>query len=470
MAEKFENIIVGTGISGLVCGGYLAKSGQKTLLLDKDKVVGGRWHHLPMGDAIVVMHLPLIMSSLQGGFWSVAAKDLGADIRQKYSKEPRLLITGDRSCIIDIPRVMSIPGVTDWSMDYLQSMANEKLPVDLRPELFKLWHEILSMPFLEMADTYAELTLKEYFEPRTSNPYVRRLFSSLSASMCFMGSADLAWDYASAGKTFIMIRAWVAGEGSTVAPHPNLIEGIAQPFARAIEALGGEIRLQHVVEEVLVENGKAVGVRVRNQDGEQVIHADRVIVTASWLQVEKLFKEVPADIQKALARPKTIHRAGAFLVSVLDKTFNHEPGFVLVTDAETGDNVGGIFNQSEELPWTVPAGKQLIWMYYLDDLEEIKKKDLDALVANKLNPMIEALYPGFLEAPKWQKFFYSEAGSHNGLSGGPKVSAKSPDVENLYFAGDGTKPNYAAISDGAASTGMAVAKMILGVEKLGILS
>jgi len=469
MVEKFENIVVGTGISGLVCGGYLAKGGQKTLLLDKDKVVGGRWHHLPMGNFTVVMHLPLIMSSLEGGFWAVAAKDLGADIRQRYSKEPRVFIDGDNSCMIDIPRIMSIPGVTDWSMDYLQALYTEKLPADLRPELFKLWNEILSKPFLEMAEEYAELSLKDYFEPRTSNPYVRRLFSSLSASMCFMGSADLSWEYASAGKTFVMIRAWVAGEGSTVAPHPNLIEGIAQPFARAIEALGGEIRLQYVVEEVIVEEGKAVGVRVTGLDGEKIIYADRVIVTASWLQVEKLFKEVPTDIQKALAKPKTIHRAGAFLVSLLDKTVSHEPGFVLVTDAKTGDNIGGIFNQSEELPWCSPAGKQLIWMYYLDDLEEIKKKDLDDLVANKLNPILDKVYPGFLDTPKWQKFFYSEAGSHNGLSGGPKISAKSPDIENLYFAGDGTKPNYAAISDGAASTGMAVAKMILGLDKLGIL-
>jgi len=469
MTEKFENIVVGTGISGLVCGGYLAKGGQKTLLLDKDKVVGGRWHHLPMGNFTVIMHLPLIMSTLDGGFWAVAAKDLGADIRQRYSKEPRVFVDGENSCMVDVPRIMSIPGVTNWSMEYLQRLNTEKLPDDLRPELFKLWNEILGQPFLEMAEAYAEVVLKDYFEPRTSNPYVRRLFSSLSASMCFMGSADLAWEYASAGKTFVMIRAWVSGEGSTIAPNPNLIEGIAEPFGKAIEALGGEIRLQHVVEEVIEENGKAVGVRVRNQDGEQVIYAERVIVTASWLQVEKLFKEIPAEIQKALARPKTIHRAGAFLISLLDKPVKHEPGFVLVTDAKTGDNIGGMYNQSEELPWTTPPGKHLIWMYYLEDLEEMKKIDQDALVANKLNPLLEKVYPGFLETPKWQKFFYSEAGSHNGLSGGPKISAKSPDIENLYFAGDGTKPNYAAISDGSASTGMSVAKMILGVDKLGIL-
>ena len=65
-------------------------------------------------------------------------------------------------------------------------------------------------------------------------------------------------------------------------------------------------------------------------------------------------------------------------------------------------------------PGPCRRGKQLIWMYYLDDLEDIKKKDLDALVATKLNPIIDAAYPGFQAAPKWQKHFYSEATSHNG--------------------------------------------------------
>jgi phytoene dehydrogenase-like protein len=287
--------------------------------------------------------------------------------------------------------------------------------------------------------------------------------------MSFMGSADLAWEYASAGKTFVMIRAWVAGEGTTVPACPTPIQGIAQPIADAITGLGGEIRLGHTVQEVLIENGRAVGVRAVGPKGEQVIRADRVIVTASWLDVEKLFKDVPPDVQRALEKPKTIHRAGAFLISLLEEPVSHLPGFVFVMDARTGDNMGGVYIQSEEQPWNSPPGKQLIWMYYLDDLGAMKKTNTDELVANKLNPMIDKVFPGFQAAPKEQKFFYAESTSHFGLSAGPKISAKSPHIENLYFAGDGTAPNYAAISDGAASTGMSVAKMILGQDKLGIL-
>lgn len=467
--EHFENIVVGAGIAGLVCGGYLAKHGQKTLILERGKTVGGRWHHLPMGEFTVVMHGVLLMSSLEGGFWATAAKDFDADVKQFYSKEPHIYFDGANLPLMEVPRCMSVTAVTNWCIDYLQALYSEPLPADLRPHLLQLWKEILAKPLPQMAAELSELSLKEYFAPRTSNPYVRRLFSSLAACMSFMGSAELSWEYASAGKTFVMIRAWVAGEGSTVPAWPTPIQGIAQPLADAISALGADIRLQHSVQEVLVEKGKAVGVRVVGPQGEQIIRADRVIVTASWLDMEKLFKEVPADIQQALEKPKQIHRAGAFLISLLEKPINHLPGFVFVMDPKTGDNIGGIYIQSEEQPWNSPPGKQLIWMYYLDDLEAMKRKDQDDLVANKLNPIIDKVFPGFLNVPKWQKFFYAEATSHFGLSAGPKISAKSPNIENLYFAGDGTAPNYAAISDGAASTGMSVAKMILGVDKLGIL-
>ena len=43
MAEKYDYdvIIIGAGISGLVCGCYLAKAGLKTLIVEKNSKVGG---------------------------------------------------------------------------------------------------------------------------------------------------------------------------------------------------------------------------------------------------------------------------------------------------------------------------------------------------------------------------------------------------------------------------------------------
>ena len=97
MAEKFENIVVGAGFAGLTCAGYLAKSGQKTLLLEKGSVIGGRAAAHPANGYNVVMHLPLIMTSLHGGGgygWANAAKDFGADIKLHFSREVIFFLFG----------------------------------------------------------------------------------------------------------------------------------------------------------------------------------------------------------------------------------------------------------------------------------------------------------------------------------------------------------------------------------------
>src|SRR5256886_14033676 len=41
MATTYDVIVIGSGHNGLVCGAYLAKSGLKTLVLERREIVGG---------------------------------------------------------------------------------------------------------------------------------------------------------------------------------------------------------------------------------------------------------------------------------------------------------------------------------------------------------------------------------------------------------------------------------------------
>src|ERR1700691_4652537 len=41
MKSRFDVIVIGSGHNGLVCGSYLAKSGLKTLVLERREIVGG---------------------------------------------------------------------------------------------------------------------------------------------------------------------------------------------------------------------------------------------------------------------------------------------------------------------------------------------------------------------------------------------------------------------------------------------
>ncbi|MDB4349730.1 FAD-dependent oxidoreductase, partial [Omnitrophica bacterium] len=41
MSKKYNAVIIGAGISGIVCGTYLAKKGYKVLVLEKSVKAGG---------------------------------------------------------------------------------------------------------------------------------------------------------------------------------------------------------------------------------------------------------------------------------------------------------------------------------------------------------------------------------------------------------------------------------------------
>ncbi len=60
MSEKFDSIIVGTGVSGIICAGYLAKAGKKVLVLDKLSEVGVSMIPSKMMGCTISMIYPIV--------------------------------------------------------------------------------------------------------------------------------------------------------------------------------------------------------------------------------------------------------------------------------------------------------------------------------------------------------------------------------------------------------------------------
>lgn len=467
MQERYDNIVVGAGFAGLICGGYLAKAGQKTLIVDKRKVIGGRAQVHRFNGYNAYIHIPLLMSSQHGGFWALAARDLDADVRYYHSTEPRFYFNGTDTQHLRVPRCFSPGSMADFAVELLEASGHGPVAPGLREELHRVFADMVSLPFKQMCEDWADVLLRDWIHERSSNPEVEWVFRTLAANMGFIGDADFTWEKASAGRSFTMIRAWLAGEGATVVLQPDMYEALTKPFGDAIERLGGVIRTETEVAEVLIEDGKAVGVRIaREGQPDEIIYADRVVVAAFWQEIPKLFKTMPAEVDACLKDPLSIHIMGASAITCLKTALPMDAGYIMITDPKTGSHIGGVYPQSVESPATAPEGKALVWMYYLTSVADWEARGKEAVMA-EMNDIQEALYPGFKDAIELQVGGGGEGGSHYALSATPKISQKSPDIENLYFAGDCTAPMYGVISDGAASTGTSCAKTILGLDYLG---
>ena len=81
-----------------------------------------------------------------------------------------------------------------------------------------------------------------------------------------------------------------------------------------------------------------------------------------------------------------------------------------------------------------------------------------------MNDIQEEIYPGFKRLTEVQKYASHQPLWHHQYTAFPKIPQKASSVDNLYFVGDGTAPQYGQGLDGPSSTGILCAKGILGLE------
>lgn len=83
MAEKYDYdvIIIGAGISGLVCGCYLAKAGLRTLIVEKNAQPGGYCTSFKRGDFHFDACVHALGSLRQEGILTKILKDLNIEKR-----------------------------------------------------------------------------------------------------------------------------------------------------------------------------------------------------------------------------------------------------------------------------------------------------------------------------------------------------------------------------------------------------
>jgi phytoene desaturase len=186
---------------------------------------------------------------------------------------------------------------------------------------------IAMLPALGLFNKYKNLTIKD-FADRFSDPFLRQALVDVFG---YPGFAFLGLP---------MTLAWMHNHN---AGYPI---GGSFPFAQAIEKryleLGGEVHYQARVEKILVENGRAVGVRLA---GGEVVRADIVVSNADLVYTYK--KLVPARYRKTYTDAKLDRMeyacSGYLLYLGVDKTYPHMRHQALYFSEDYRANLDAIF-------------------------------------------------------------------------------------------------------------------------------
>ncbi len=272
-------IIIGAGPGGLAAAMILARWGLRVTILERTPSVGGRTSTIggngfrfDLGPTFFLY--PRVLSEI--------FKSVGRDLREEVELvrlDPQYrLVFGSGGELLATPQVDRMERAiaalcpTD-AVAFRTFLADNRVKfARLRKCLespFRGWRDVLSRPILELLPILRPwLSLDQELARYFRDPRIRLAFSFQSK---YLGMSPFNCP------SFFSILSYLEYEHGVHHPIGGC-GAITQAMARVVRDLGGEIRLDEPVEEILFDRKRAVGVRTR--DG--CYKADAVIINADF--------------------------------------------------------------------------------------------------------------------------------------------------------------------------------------------
>ncbi len=280
-SEHYDAVIIGAGLGGLSAAAYLAKSGEKVLVLEHHSVPGGYAHEFKRGNFRFEVALHALDGIAPGGHLEPVLTDLGVMDRVKINRldpfytvkypEHEFVVRTDidatvADLIVAFPHetegigelFAAIRRVYDQVREFSASAEkNGRPPIDEMPTRFP---DMLAAMTRTWGDYMAEFIKDEKLKGVVSTLWG---YAGLPPSRLSAGLFILMWT------SYWMHGAWFP-EGGSMA--------ISRAIEEEIKAHGGEIRYRQTVERIEIRDGRAVAVETHK--GLRV-EADLVVSNAN---------------------------------------------------------------------------------------------------------------------------------------------------------------------------------------------
>lgn len=349
MSNQYDAIIVGSGIGGGGVGTLLAHAGWKVLMLERNKLIGGRcisydrsgctmdlgWHFYclgkvgPLQEILNRVGLPdsIPWNDLNGTSYIQIGK-----VAKKYSK---------------------------------QSMY-EAAAEDERENFKRLFHAVFTLTDEEL-DKLWYVTAEQWVQSFTHDKMANTLIESFVSQYFCVPSNE-----ASAAEFIRAFRDVMANRATSYPSGGNYSVPVA--YIEAIKKFGGVVKTDTPVAKILVENGAAVGVRTEGGDEFRapviISNADLKMTVSEFVGEEHFPKEY---VEKVKNLTYSCH--GVMLRVLLSEKVTNKQVVIYIPDDQSPPCkvtdemkqgkvphlIGGCFGSPTEFdPKLAPEGKQMI--------------------------------------------------------------------------------------------------------------
>lgn len=253
ITETYDVIVIGAGFGGSACAGLLAKRGLKVLLVEKNKVAGGK-----------------AMSLSKNGHTFSPWPVMGAPVQESWcQKILDALDVADRATLVD-----SAAGsyYKNPQGDYVPMPAQEGEGVD--PNIIFDWLSIegeerdRALEFIMNLTLMAPEQVKEHegsdFDSYLKTANLSPALNAFLVSLCLDGMYMVPSDQLDAAEAIMgMQDVFLRGGGLfCLGGYGELAEACCE----AVRRDGGTVLMQTRINKILVEEGRAVGIETKGGD------------------------------------------------------------------------------------------------------------------------------------------------------------------------------------------------------------
>ena len=238
--KRYDVIIIGAGIAGLVCGCFLSQKGYKVLILEQ--------HYLPGGYCGCFYRKGFKFNTVLRGLSGFGAGGILSSICEKLDIEYREFIR--RANIYDIFRIKDYT-IKFWN-DPLRTLSDLTSLFPREKDSLNSFYSLLAgQNFYLTSLKYANKTFQDVLDYYFRNPTLKFIFSVLRIE------SVLAPSLSSAVADLTLLRGNIFDGGYYSLGGMQIL---SNAFVKKFRELGGEIKLRNLVTEIKLKDGTAQGV------------------------------------------------------------------------------------------------------------------------------------------------------------------------------------------------------------------
>lgn len=449
--SNYDVIIIGAGLGGLTAGAKLAKSGKKVLLVEQHDRVGGCATTFKRKDYTLEVGLHEMDGMHAGDMKSRIFRDLGILDQVEFIKVPEFyrFVNGRRDIVVTHDPVEMAERLTEH-------FPSEKSGIEAY--------------FRQVMDIRKIIKNGEITPEMNLGSFMDSIIHDEDLKLILLGNLGYFHD----DPYSLSLGYYCMAQNSYYTGGGNFIKGGSQVLSNAladiIRANGGEVLLNHLVTEIRVKDGSAIGINYQKRNQDEVLQADAldIIANASIPQVaENLLPESFRDFKESYINldPGASLLTVYFGFSGLPSGLGHHNYSTFVYDSSVRNqkdilsNNRGLYEKrsytfvdySQVDSGLAPAGKAvgaICCMDYTSEWDQLdreaykaKKKEVENIFCDRLNELIPGIkdlidYCEIGTAKTVQRYTLNPQGAVYGFAQTPQRGATkitSP-IENLHIA------------------------------------